>query len=507
MSKWLKSFVVVPWLGVACTFMPASETAKSNPEKAPVPEASVASLVKSDAEIQRVSMTRLYNDTCAKCHGDNAQGGGSGTPSLINLDKFDQKWDKPFFDAIKNGVPNMGMEAYGQTMDDREIWGLVVHIRELQARGLRAQTGSPKADAAGVYKSKHHDYKIETVVDQDQGLRTPWAVDWLPDGTMLITNRSGFLSVARNGKVVGQVQGIPASAEIGQGGLMEVAVHPNYRSNGWVYLGYTEPAPGGGRSGQTKIVRGKITFSGGNATWGSQQTIWQGPPESYTGVGVHFGTRITFDGKGKIYFAVGERGGNMAAQSLETSIGKIYRLNEDGSEPADNPFVGKTPIKGIWSYGHRNPQGLIVGLDGRVWSTEHGPRGGDELNLIEKGKNYGWPVYGYSINYNDAPLHTPWPKAGEEIAQPVFRWLPSIGACGLDVAKGKAFPKWEGDLFAGGLSGANVDRFKVKDGKMLEREEIVHGMGRVREVATGPDGMIYVALNQPDKIIRIAPAR
>lgn len=444
-----------------------------------------------------VNLTKLYNDTCGKCHAMDGSGGGAGTQSFNTEDKFDQKNDKKFFDAIKNGVPQAGMEAYGGSLTDQEIWGLVVHIRELQAKALRDAKGSPKAEN-GVFKSKHHDFRIETVVEQ--GLVTPWGIDWTADGKMLVTNRRGDLLAFDGNKPLGTVEGTPTVVELGQGGLMDVAVH----SNGWVYLSYTEPAKSGG-GGLTKVVRGKIDFSG-SPKWSSQQTIWEGKQEHYSGAGVHFGSKIEFDSKGLVYFSVGERGTNMGAQSLSTPFGKIMRLNPDGTVPSDNPYVGTADAeKATWTYGHRNPQGLTFDLEGNLWDTEHGPRGGDELNHLKKGGNYGWPVVAFSINYNDTPFQTPWPKADQKIELPVFRWLPSIGASGLDTVQGAAFANWKGDLLAGGLSGANLDRIRVKGGKLVEREELIHGMGRIREVAVHKDGTVYIALNNPHKIIRLVP--
>jgi len=458
---------------------------------------------------QQVSVSQLYNDTCSKCHGVNAEGGGGGTKSLINFDKYDQKWDKPFFDTIKNGAPNMGMEAYGQTMSEKAIWALVVHLRELQAKGLRAQFGSPKP-SGGVYSSKRHNFRIETILDQSQGLKTPWAIDWLPDGKMLVTNLPGTMFIAEGSKVIGKIEGLPATATIGQGGLMDVAVHPDYANNGWIYIAYAEPKADDPKAGLTKIVRGKLKFTGKNAQWTGQQTVFEADQQFYTSAGIHFGSRIVFDGKGHVFFVVGERGGNMLAQELGNPFGKIYRTNEDGSIPADNPFAkqpGPKHVGAIWSYGHRNPQGLVIDLAGNLWDTEHAPRGGDEVNMIAKGSNYGWPVICFGINYNDSPFQVPWPTASQKMSMPTFRWLPSIGACGLDVVRGNAFPQWKGDLVAGGLSGQNVDRIRVSGDKLVEREELIQGMGRVRDVMTGPDGNIYVVLNQPDIVIRLAPAK
>lgn len=454
-----------------------------------------------DGEAQGAkNVTQLFNATCAKCHGENGQGGGAGAQTFNTWSRFDQDNDRIYFETIKNGRPDMGMDAYGATLSDREIWSLVVHIRELQAKALRAEKGSTRP-VDGVVKTELHNYRIEDVVDTGKGLQVPWSIDWLPDGRALVTNRPGILYVLDKGALT-QVDGVPASIELGQGGLLEVAPHPDYARNGWIYLGLADPAKSGRREALTKVVRGKIQFSAGKAQWTDTQTIYEAAQEFYSGAGIHFGTEIVFDGKGHLFFSVGERGTNMRAQDPSTPYGKIMRVNEDGSIPSDNPVSGSP----MWTLGHRNPQGLVFDLEGNLWDTEHGPRGGDEVNLIQKGKNYGWPVIASSINYNDSPFVLPWPAQNQDMTLHVFRWLPSIGACGLDVCKGKAFPKWKGDLFAGGLSGANVDRIRMKDGEFDEREEILHGMGRVRDVAFGPDGFLYIVLNGPDKIIRFVPA-
>lgn len=456
----------------------------------------------------RVTVAKLYTENCVHCHGENGEGGGAGTKSLLTKEKFNQNLDKIYFDKIKNGVPDAAMPAYGESLTNQQIWGLVVRIREFQGRALRAEFGSPKA-VNGVYKSKLHNFKLETIIDQNQGLKTPWSVDWLPDGKMLVTNRPGSI-VVKSGSTITEIQGLPATQEAGQGGMMEVAVQPNTKQNPWIYLSFTD-APNGRNGYMTKLVRGHIKFDGAAPTWADQQTIFEVSPEFYTRAGIHFGSKIVFDGKGHIFFSIGERGGNMLAQELTNPFGKIYRLNEDGSVPTDNPYFNDVPkdkpfLKGIWSLGHRNQQGLVFTQKGELWDTEHGPRGGDEVNRITKGANYGWPVIAWSINYNDMPEWSPWPKDGQNFKQPTFRWLPSIGASGLDQVKGSAFPKWNGDLVAGGLAGQNLDRIKTDGDKLMEHEELLHGLGRIRDVAVGPDGNIYIALNQPDKVIRLVPA-
>ncbi|HLP00263.1 MAG TPA: PQQ-dependent sugar dehydrogenase, partial [Fimbriimonas sp.] len=371
--------------GVA-TLVSCSMIANSTPTKpmdAPAQQSGETIVRTNVAKRQGVNITGLYNDTCAKCHGTNGEGGGGGTKSLLTVDKFHQKWDRAFFDATRNGVPEAGMEGYGATMSDEEIWGLVVHIRELQNKAIRGQT-APKAEGNN-YTSKLHNYRLETVVDASQGLKTPWSLDWLPDGKMLVTNRPGYMSVVVDGKVVSQVSGMPRSVEQGQGGLMEVAVHPDYAKNGWIYLSLSDPAESG-RGAMTKIVRGKLSWNGNTATWVGQQTLFQAPQDTYTGAGVHFGSKIAFDGKGHVFFSCGDRGQGMNAQDVTKPNGKVYRINEDGSVPSDNPFIGKGGVADkVWSYGHRNPQGLTIDGNGRVWDTEHAPRGGDELNLVQKG--------------------------------------------------------------------------------------------------------------------------
>ena len=483
------------------------------------------------------SIGQIWANNCVSCHGKN--GGGGSAPTLLDdlhrdKDAFPGrggKTNRELFDAIKNGKEGTMMAAFGQTLKDAEIWGLVNHLREQQHQARRNIEGDLKAGPGGVYTSKHHNYTIDKVVTK--GLDTPWAVDFLPDavpgksGLMLITERSGklrtfdFGAEDGKGKLSAPITGVPKVYASGQGGLMEVTVHPDYAKNGWIYLALSDPDEKGNK-GMTEIVRGKLK----DGAWVEQQTIFQAPAATYVGGGLHFGARIVFtepskedkDGRRYAFFCIGERGRGDNAQDLKLPNGKVHRVWEDGQIPSDNPFVATDKaIPSIWSYGHRNPQGLVLDLNGNLWDTEHGPRGGDELNLVKKGRNHGWPKVSYGFNYNGAALGVPWPdvagKAVEEldVNMPTMLWLPSIAACGLDVAKagpaGEAFPKWKGDLFAGGLAGEVVDRLRIVDGKVTEREEVVQGIGRVRDVATAPDGSIFVVLNGPDHVVRLVPAK
>lgn len=452
---------------------------------------------------------RLWVDNCLKCHGENGEGGGAGTRTLLTPEKRAAALDRAFFDVIKKGSPENGMEAFDGALSDPQMWALVNYIRELQAKDHRAKVGKPRP-VNGVYTTQHAKYRVETLVAS--GLDVPWAVDFMPDGGVLVTERPGMLRNLKGGKLGEPIKNTPQVRNQGQGGLMDVALHPKFAENGWVYLAFAEAVGAGGRNGFTHIVRGKIK----DGAWTDQQTIFRADEEDYSGGGVHFGCHIVFDGKGHVFFGIGERGIGPRSQDLDRPNGKVYRVNEDGTIPSDNPFVGKAKYGAIWSFGHRNPQGLVFDLHGNLWDTEHGPRGGDELNLIEKGRNYGWPLVSYGINYNGMPLVTPWADVtrgqaeGKDIAMPVDRWLPSIGACGLDVVHDGMFAAWKGDLLAGGLSGANVDRVRLKKGEkgweVAEREEVLFGMGRVRDVRCAPDGSIYVVLNGPDRIIRLVAA-
>ncbi len=337
-----------------------------------------------------------------------------------------------------------------------------------------------------------------------KGLVNPWSMAFLPNGDMLVTERPGRLRIVRKGTLDPEpIAGTPQVWATGQGGLLEVLPHPQFAQNNLLYLTYSKPCDKGAT---TALLRGK--FDGKALTEAKDLFV---ADNCNTG-NPHFGSKLAFGRDGMLYMTIGERGDRVRSQNTNIHGGKILRLKEDGTVPPDNPFVNKPDYKPeIYSYGHRNPQGLAFHPDtGVLWSTEHGPQGGDELNNVQAGKNYGWPVASYGREYgpNGAIVSEhPWKEGIEE---PTLLWIPSIGASGLMVYSGEQFPEWKGQLFAGGLSGLQVHRFAFNEkGGLLGREAMIEPLRqRIRDIRQGPDGYIYLAVDQnPGGVLRLEPIR
>ncbi len=352
---------------------------------------------------------------------------------------------------------------------------------------------SPASGQSDVVRTALHDYRVVTVAD---GFEIPWAIAFLPGGDMLVTEKVGRLRIVRDGRLLPDpVPGVPEVLVRGQGGLMDVVPHPDFANNRIIYLSYSKSVEGL-RAGTTVVARG--TFE--NDRFTLMDEIFQAVSDGSS----HYGCRIAFDSDGYLFLSVGDRQvpprGDLAAhpaQNVTDHHGVIVRLHDDGSVPADNPFVGQAGARPeIWSYGHRNPQGLVVHPEtDAVWLTEHGPQGGDEVNVSNAGANYGWPVIGYGVNYGSgSAIHASTRAEGME--QPVHFWVPSIGVSGLAFYHGDRFPEWRGSLFAGGLAAGRVDRLTIEGDRVTGRETIFEGRGRVRDVREGPDGYIYIALEQ-----------
>jgi glucose/arabinose dehydrogenase len=390
------------------------------------------------------------------------------------------------------------MPPMGGALTAEEIRAMVIYIREQGARFKREKTTFNKPAANVAVQSEKHAFKLETVVE---GVEFPWSVSFLPDGRMLVTEKAGRLRIVEKGTLLpAPVRGTPTVLAGGQGGLLDVAVHPDYASNGWIYLSYSDPGPDG--SAMTAIVRGKLR----DGTWVDQQTLFKAPVELYRRGPVHFGSRFVFDGKGHVYFSIGERGQGADAQDVSRPNGKVHRINEDGTIPKDNPLVGQpNALPSIYSYGNRNPQGLAQHpVTGELWEVEHGPRGGDELNIIRKGRNYGWPTITYGMNYNGTPMTDLTAKEGME--QPITHWTPSLGICAMDFYTGDKFPQWKNQLFITALAYQEVRRLVLDGEKVTHQEVLFKDVGRVRDLVSAPDGYIYVVFNQPDRVARLVPA-
>ena len=430
----------------------------------------------------------VYAKFCADCHGADL-GGGLGSSLVDDIWEIAKTTDE-IEALIANGSETVGMPAFSDQLSKADVKNLVQYIRQQKpAKKIKAVV-NVDAVSDGVLKS-------EVWID---GLDNPWGLVFTDANRALITEQGGQLRQVVDGKLLSEpVTGTPQVWASGQGGLLDVAIDPDYAENGWVYLVYSHPLLPGSDKSMTKLVRAKIK----NNIWTDEQVLFAAKTEHYIKSRAHFGSRITFDDKGHVFFGVGDRGQKDLAQDLTRPYGKIFRLHRDGSIPKDNPFLGNSKAySAMFSYGIRNPQGLVW-TDGVLWETEHGPKGGDELNVIKAGVNYGWPVISYGRNYSGTEL-TPYTHM-DGMEQPVSQWTPSIAVSGLDVVTGEMFKDWNGYLLAGALKFKQLRLIKVDGVNYISEQILLKGKGRVRDVSMGPDGAIYVTLNSPGQIRRLTP--
>ena len=352
--------------------------------------------------------------------------------------------------------------------------------------------------------TQEHRVRVVTVAS---GLEHPWSLAFLPDGRMLVTERPGRLRVlTKDGRLDPKpVEGLPRVDPQGQGGLMDVVPHPEFARNGWIYWTYAQRGDGG-RNG-TELARGKLAGSAGNYRMEQVQVLLRMQPKS--SAGQHFGSRLVFDRDGALYMTLGDRGEKENAQDLADHRGKILRLTDDGKPAPRNPFVERSNARPeIFSYGHRNVQGAALHPGtGELWVAEHGPQGGDELNLVRAGVNYGWPVITYGVNYGIGT------KIGEGtskpgMAQPQKHWVPSPALSGMAFYQGDKFPRWKGDLLIGALRGQALIRVRLDGERVVSDEFLLKGtLPRVRDVRVGPDGFVYLLGDQSDgALLRLEPA-
>ncbi|HEY4547977.1 MAG TPA: PQQ-dependent sugar dehydrogenase [Pedomonas sp.] len=345
--------------------------------------------------------------------------------------------------------------------------------------------------------------KVETVAE---GLEQPWGLAFLPDGRMLVTEKAGRLRiVTKDGKLSEPVAGVPAVDDKRQGGLLGIAIDPKFAENGRIYFSYSEPR--GEEGNGTTVARAKLVEGGGAPRLDGMKVIFRQQPSFKTNH--HFGSRLVFAPDGSLFVTLGDRyRGKEMAQTLDNHLGKLVRINPDGSVPQDNPFVGKEGAKPeIWSYGHRNIQGAAINpATGKIWTVEHGAKGGDEINIPTPGKNYGWPVITHGVDYSGEKIGEGTHKEGME--QPVHFWNPSIATSGMAFYTGDLFPQWKGDVFVGGLASQSLAHVDLEDDKVKGWEPLLTDLGeRIRDVVQGPDGALYLLTdNVEGRIVRVVPA-
>ena len=474
-----------------------------------------------------------YKEFCAVCHGAAMEGAAQGVPlagrALTHGDTVDA-----IAKSIADGFPQGRMPAFSSTMDPVKIRRIATLITEKRANFSYAdfRIAAPPSLPEGAISSEKQTFRVETFATGLSPL--PYSIAPLPDGSMLLTEKTRGLSIiSKEGKQSPLIRGTPKVFDdgfkvpgillvYGMGYLLDVAPHPDYARNGWIYLAYTERCSDCNEASRKSkrpvsmvaLVRGHIR--GGE--WVDQQSIWHTDMENYTGmVDMAAGGRIAFDGKGHVFLSIGIKGMGESAgvQDLKLPYGKIHRVNDDGSIPADNPFLKTSgAVPSIWTYGHRSPEGLEFNRNtGQLWGTEMGQRGGDEVNLLLPGKNYGWPLTSKGLRYEGIPV-----DYGKElgitidmkdIVQPVVDLTPAPAVSSFVIYEGAAFRKWRGNLLVGTLKATELYRMEIKGDRLVHRETLLSGLGRIRDIEVGGDGNVYLLLEHESgsRIVRLVPAR
>lgn len=433
---------------------------------------------------------QIFTQLCSGCHGERMQA------------FVDRQWkhgNSPteLTASITNGWADKGMPAFGQTLSKKEIQNMVLYIREGIKDVEKYSFKADKPQDGTTFQSEGMTLKLEKIAD---GLDSPWGMAFLPGGDMLITDRNGKMYRRSTSGQLQAMSGVPEVLAEGQGGLLDVELHPNFAQNQVVYISYSAFIKKEGEKtlSTTAVMRARLD---GTALVDGK-VIFEAQP--YLPTRYHYGNRLEFSRDGFLYLSVGDRGmQNKNPQLLNTHGGKVHRIKDDGSIPADNPFVGQGDAMGsIYSFGHRNPQGMAIHPEtGEIWTHEHGPRGGDEINIVKKAHNYGWPVISYGINYDGTSFTKLTAKDGMD--QPLHYWVPSIGPSGMVFVKGDRYPGWKGNLMVGSLRFEYLNRCVIKDGKVVKEEPVLPKVGRLRNVEMSPDGYLYIAVEQPGIVYRI----
>lgn len=448
-----------------------------------------ASLGWSDSTPSESPAPKAYTQWCSSCHGPEGQ-------NFVDRDWKLGSTADAVRRVIEEGNELLGMPAFGSTLSASEIDSIAVFVVEQAASKRGFKPTSPE-----LIESSDLTLCVNTIVD---GLETPWGMDFVNDTTLLITEREGRLWKLEAGRL-DAIEGLPNDIHVkGQGGLLDVM---HWRDNDagkeWIFLTYSKDRPGDSGQSATALVR---------APWSAETECIEAWEELFVATPYekthhHYGSRVEIGGDGKLYLTCGERGRrDVHPQTLTTSPGKVHRFNPDGSIPEDNPFVNQpNAVPSIWSWGHRNPQGMFCHPEtGIIWTHEHGPKGGDEINIPEPGNNYGWPKITFGRNYIGTIITKDTAMVGME--QPLYYWLPSIGACGMDVVYGDSWPApWQNNLLVGSLSFEYLERLQLEGNRVVDRERLLEGAGRVRDIARNSKGEVFVAIEGAGTVVHLEP--
>ncbi|WP_203258550.1 PQQ-dependent sugar dehydrogenase [Hyunsoonleella ulvae] len=432
-----------------------------------------------------------YTNHCGGCHGQKFE-------SFIERQWLYGNASVDIANSITVGYESNGMPAYENTFSPQEIKDLADYILQEIEGKTKADIEVENPNLSGTIESDDLIFRLETITNQIDGV--PWGMVQLPNGDFLVTQREGNLFRVTSKGVISEISGTPNVVAQGQGGLLDVMLHPDFENNTYIYLSYSSPNPNNSNQRTTAVARGRLS---GNTLEGVQEIFTALP---YLTSGNHFGSRLVFDNAGYLYVTVGDRGNrDTYPQALDNGVGKVHRLMDDGTVPTDNPFYNMQDHEwSVFSYGVRNPQGLTKHpVTGAIWEGEHGPQGGDEINILDSGNNYGWPTITYGINYNGTPITDQTEMAGME--QPIHYWVPSIAPCGMDFLSGNFYGKWQNDLFVGSLKFRYLHRLKMDGNVVTGHEELLNDIGRVRDVHMGKDGYMYVLVEGPGRLIRLVP--
>ena len=471
----------------------------------------------------------LFQENCAVCHGENLQGAAQGTPLRGELTHGDAMANVAA--SIAGGYVDAGMPSWDDIFTPVQIRGLAMFVLESRANVgyVTSNYDAPLSIPDGVFETAHHSFRLETLVDDLEPL--PFSLAPLPDGSLLVTEKTkGVRIISPNGEKSELIRGTPQAyddiyhmdsridIERGIGWLFDILLHPNYEENGWIYLYHghrcedcNEISRARGRPvSMNRLVRGRID----DGEWIDEEVIWQADMEDYSFAGdVGAGGRAVFDDQGHVYFSLGSKGDMQGILSPSKPWGKIHRINDDGTIPQDNPYVGRDDAyESTYTYGHRSPQGLEYDMaGGTLWGSEHGPRGGDEINLLLPGRNYGWPLFSLGLDYDGTPVEYGKDMGIDfelsDIEQPVVDLTPSPAVSSFIISDSDQFPEWKGDFLVGSLKARSLFRVEIEDNQFVSRETLFEGIGRVRDIEQGFNGDIYLLFEHDagGKIVRLVP--